>query len=124
MAKKADFPKSVVVTVNPPREGGRERFCQVDQAIACVRYGGTVTFKAANGCGPLTVFIPRPSRAPKVFPGLRKPHTRVRAGKRRQLKVLPEKHQTTQPREYPYAVYCHKHNCFAKGSLPRMMVGP
>jgi hypothetical protein len=118
------YGKSVKVNVSPPNPKARDRYCQIDVGVACVRYGGSVTFIASRECGPLTVLVPRPPRAPKVFPHLRTLVFHVPAGGRRTLHVLSKKHQTTHPREYPYAVYCHKHNCFAKGSMPRMMIGP
>jgi len=119
-----DYLKRVVVTVSPGKGGDGERWCKVDQGTVYVRYGGSVTFKAAEGCGPFTIFVPRPNRAPRVFPGLKKLHSRVSARKSKKLQVLPRKHATTHHREYPYAVYCHKHNCFARGSMPRMIIGP
>jgi hypothetical protein len=121
---KDEYPDKVVLTVSPPKANAREKSCPIDPSVACVGYGGVVTFKATRASGALTVYVPRPPRSPKVFPGLRKPIFRVPAGTSRTLRVLPRKHQTRQPREYPYAVYCNAYNCFAKGSLPKMMIGP
>jgi len=119
-----DYPMHVVITVHPPAKRGGEPYCQVDRPIARVHYGGTVTFRAGKGAGPLTVYIPTKRGGRKVFPALLRGHFPVEAGESTVYRVLSAKHRTRQPRDYPYAVYCHEHNCFAKGSLPRMMVGP
>ncbi len=119
-----DFPKQVVITVHPPARRGGKAHCRVEPSIAPVHYGGRVTFRAAEGCGPLTVLVPTRRGGRKVFPALFGQHFTVEAGSGKAFGVLSEKHRTREPREYPYAVYCHAHNCFAMGSLPKMMVGP
>jgi hypothetical protein len=109
----------VVVNVAPPAELECEPFCRLEPGIFRVRHGGTVRFRSS--CGRLTVFFPTPNRTPKPFSGLRGPLAAVpgtRAG--RALKVAAG----SGVMEYPFAVYCHDCNCFGKGSLPRMLVGP
>jgi hypothetical protein len=118
------YEKRVVITISPGKSGDGGRWCKVDAGTVYVRYGGSVTFRGTKGCGPCTVFVPKPSRAPRVFPALRTVHSHVSERKSKTFRVLPKKHATTHVREYPYAVYCHKHNCFAKGSMPRMIIGP
>ncbi|HUK14473.1 MAG TPA: hypothetical protein VLW17_14330 [Thermoanaerobaculaceae bacterium] len=125
MAKKVEYRKRVTITVTPDPDSS-EPYCNVDQSVVHLEYGGEVTFRTAKGCGPLTVFFPTPPWAPAVFPGLKGRHeSRVpgtRAGKT--FKLLGPKHATKGPRHYPYAVYCQAHNCFAHGSMPRMIIGP
>ena len=119
-----DFPKKVAIKVSAPSKSAREKYGRVTPGVARVAYGGAVTFTATRASGALTVFVPRPPGAPKIFPRLRSPLFRIPIGTSRTLHVLPKEHRTEHPREYPYSVYCEKHNCFSKGSLPRMMVGP
>jgi len=113
------WPKHVTVTVSPPADEEKQPVCTVNPSIFCVRHGGTVTFKSSFG--PLTLFIPTPRRAPKPFQWLRGPLAPLPGGKKaKRLKVT----HGSGVHEYPYALYCHEFNCFAEGSLPRMIVGP
>ncbi len=118
------FPKHATVTVCPPPAKGKGLACKVVPGIVRVRYGGTVTFKAVGGCGPLEVFVPTPSREHDPFPRsghhLAVPGTR--SGKR--FTVLARKHEAPHVVEYPYAVYCRGCNRFGEGSLPKMLIGP
>ncbi len=118
------FPKHATVTVSPPQAEGKEHACKVEPGVVRVRYGGTVTFRAVGGCGPLEVFVPTPSREHDLFPrsGRHLAVPGTRAG--RKFTVLARKHKAPHVVEYPYAVYCRGCNCFGKGSLPKMLVGP
>jgi hypothetical protein len=122
-ARKPDdgFPKHVTVTVRPPTTEGRDRYCKVEPSEVCVRYGGTVTFRSTKGCGPLEVFVPTPKRAPKAFPRVATPLVTVPATKEgRKVEVT----RGAGIREYPYAIYCRGCNCFGRGSMPKMIIGP
>lgn len=113
------WPKHVTVTVSPPSGRDEERYCTVTPSVFRIRHGGTVRFESKFG--PLTLFIPTPRRAPKPFQWLRGPVASIPGGKKaKRLKVT----HGWGVHEYPYALYCHEFNCFAKGSIPRMIVGP
>jgi len=125
MAKTVEYRKRITITVTPDTQS-QEPYCNVDQSVVHAQYNGQVTFRAADGCGPLILFFPKPRRAPAAFPGLKgRVESRVpgtRAGKT--LKLLGRGNAGNDPRHYPYAVYCQAHNCFAHGSMPRMIIGP
>ncbi len=116
---KDRFEKHVTVLVTPPPEGEKERFCRVEPSVVYVRRGGTVTFRSK--CGALTVFVPRPHRAPRPFQRIRGAHTAIPGTRGGRTLTVPE---GAGRFEYPYAIYSHAHNCFAKGSMPRMVIGP
>jgi hypothetical protein len=116
-----DLPRHVTVNVSPPKRGSRGRYCHVKPSVVHVPYGGTVTFKVKNGCGPLEVFVPTPAGAPKAFPRAAGPVVAVPLDERgRTFGVTTGKGR----REYPYAVYCRGCNCFGRGSVPKMIIGP
>jgi len=116
-----DFPWDVTVTVSPPKDGTGERYCQVEPSVVRVHHGGTVTFKVESGCGPLEVFVPTPPGACKAFPWVLTRLFTVPAKEGgRKLRVSRGKVE----QEYPYAVYCRECNCFGRGSIPQMIIGP
>lgn len=107
-------PKHVIVTVFRDEKGE----CRVEPREACVRPGGTVAFRSK--VGPLTVFVPTPSRAAYLFPRARGPVFGVPArGKALTVSVAKGK----APVVYTYSVYCHKERTFARASFPRLIVG-
>lgn len=106
-------PRTAVITILRNDKGE----CIVEPREACVRPGGTVTFKSK--AGRLTVFVPTPSRAAALFPRARGPVFGVPA-KGKKLIVSVAKPKT--PVVYIYSVYCHKHKEFAKASFPRIVV--
>ena len=107
-------PKRVVVTVFCDEKGE----CRVDPREAFVRPGGTVAFRSK--VGPLTVFVPTPSREAALFPRTRGPVFAVPAtGK--VLTVAAAK--TKEPVVYTYSVYCRRHRTFARASFPRLIIG-
>ena len=118
------FPKHVTVTVSPPTTEARDRYCNVDPSEVCVRYGGTVTFRCAKGCGPLELFVPTPNRANDLFPRSGRLLTVPGTREGRTFTVVVAKPGHPRVIEYPYAVYCRECNCFGKGSMPRMIVSP
>jgi hypothetical protein len=115
------YRKHVTVTVRPPRKDLGGRYCQVDPSVFRVRYGGTVTFRVEEGCGPLDLFVPTPKGAPRPLAELRAPLVVVPRTKEGRAFTVP---RGSGRREYPYAVYCRACNCFGKGSVPKMITGP
>ncbi len=107
-------PKRVVVTVFCDEKGE----CRVDPREALVRPGGTVAFKSK--VGPLTVFVPTPSREAALFPRTRGPVFAVPAAGK-VLTVAAAK--TKEPVVYTYSVYCRRHRTFARASFPRLIIG-
>ena len=118
------FRKHVTVTVGPVVGDGQDRYCRVEPSVARVQYGGTVTFRCVEGCGPLELFVPTPKRASDAFP--RSGRLLAVPGKRRGKKftVTVAKAKNSKEVEYPYAVYCRGCNCFGRGSMPKMIIGP
>jgi hypothetical protein len=117
-------PKHVTVTISPPTTKGRDAYCNVEPSEVCVRYGGTVTFKCAKGCGPLELFVPTPKRANHLFPRSGRLLTVPGTRRGRTFSVAVAKTEHPGVIEYPYAVYCKECNCFGKGSMPKMIVFP
>lgn len=110
-ARKAS-PKRVVVTVFLDDKGE----CRVEPRDAFVRPGGAVAFRSK--VGPLTVFMPTPSRAADLFPRTRGPVFAVPArGKTLTVSAVT----TKEPVVYTYSVYCRKHGSFARASFPRII---
>jgi hypothetical protein len=115
------FERHVTVEVGPVVQGEKECYCRVHPSVVHVQHGGTVTFKAVLGCGPLQVFVPTPRRTPKPFPHVPKGLSDVPATRKgKKLRVTHVKGRW----EFPYAIYCRGCNCFGQGSMPRMIVGP
>ncbi len=106
-------PKRVVVTVFCDANGE----CRVEPRDAYVRSGGAVAFRSE--VGPLTVFVPTPSREADLFPRTRGPVFAVPA-RGKTLTVTAAK--TKEPVFYTYSVYCRKQGSFARASFPRMIV--
>ncbi len=110
-ARKAS-PKRVVVNVFLDDKGE----CRVEPREAFVRPGGTVVF--TSKVGPLTVFVPTPTRAANLFPHTRGPVFAVPA-RGRTLTVSAAK--TKEPVVYTYSVYCRTQGSFARASFPRII---
>ncbi|MBZ5589944.1 MAG: hypothetical protein LAO05_15415 [Acidobacteriia bacterium] len=110
------FPKSVTVTVTFDER--KKRFV-VDPGVAEVRAGGTVSFRSK--VGPLTVFVPTPTRAHALFPRSRGAEVTIPSkGK----KLIVSKAKIKKAVVYWYCVYCTKHRTFAEASFPRLIVSP
>jgi hypothetical protein len=120
MARKpaSVFRQHETVTVKHSRERG----CYVNKKKVYVRWGGTVTFKST--AGPLTVFVPTPSRASDLFPRSGELFTVPGTRDGKTLTVVVAKPKKRGPQAYWYTVYCHACQCFAKASFPEIIIGP
>ena len=105
--------KRVIVTIFHDNDGE----CRVEPREAWVRPGGTVEFRSR--VGPLTVFVPTPTRAGRLFPRISAPLFPVPA-RGKTLTVSATK--PNAPAVYTYAVYCHKDRTFARASFPRLVI--
>jgi hypothetical protein len=123
--RRDEYEQDVTITVGPPTGRPGEPHCTLDKSLVKVRYGGTVTFrfKEERPQTRLIVFFPTPEGERPPFPEITGLTLDV-PPEGRTLKVLAKGRGRKGPLDYPYALYSREHKMFAKGSLPRMMVGP